>query len=249
MDSKDFKLSQIVIMNVYKREAEGKYLKKLIDISAKPYGIPVQISFDDGSLGIWKNYANALTMDGGIDGSHRMVIHDDITFDRNILGKILYIMKFAPKDKIVVLYNPSNSDYANCYQQHRHVLSTASNFWVQAAIYPNELAKDFVQLMDVIANEGQVDDRRLSAYLKIHKSNLFVIVPSLVQHLGAFRSNFRQGGDVGGVVRYSSTYDNQFAVEKVNWKEEFAHPYMAKMKTDRTKEVVNKEFYEQYKKW
>lgn len=35
------KLSQIIILNVPKREREGKYLKKLIETSAKPFGIEV----------------------------------------------------------------------------------------------------------------------------------------------------------------------------------------------------------------
>ena len=40
------KLSQIIILNVPKREREGKYLKKLIETSAKPFGIEVSISMN-----------------------------------------------------------------------------------------------------------------------------------------------------------------------------------------------------------
>ena len=47
------KLSQIIILNVPKREREGKYLKKLIETSAKPYDIPVSISMDRGK-GLWE---------------------------------------------------------------------------------------------------------------------------------------------------------------------------------------------------
>ena len=236
-------------MNVYKRQQEGKYLQKLIDISAKPFGIPVQISYDNGSLGIWKNFAQSLTMGGGKEGTHRMVVHDDISFDRNILEKIIHIMKHAPKDKIVVFYNPTNSDYTECHKEGKHVLSTDVNFWCQAAIYPNDVAKDFIDKMELYAKDNRNDDDRLSAYLKIHKTNLFAVVPSLVQHFGAFRSNFKQSGNVGNTVRYSTTYDNQLDVESVDWENEFSHPFMAKMKKDYVKDVVRAEFYEEYKKW
>lgn len=241
-------LSQIVIMNVYKREKEGKYLKKLIDISAKPHGIPVQISMDDGSLGVWKNFVQCLTMQGGKDGTHRMVVQDDISFDRNILDKILHIMKFAPKDAFIVIYNPTNTDYTECARQGKHVLSTDVNFWLQAAIYPNDVAKDFVDKMEVLAKETRNEDDRLSAYLKMFDKKLYVIVPSLVQHFGAFRSNFKTNGIVGKIIRYSSTYDNQFDVESVDWEEEFKLPYIAKMKKDYVKEVVREELYENYKR-
>ena len=48
------KLSQIIILNVPKREREGKYLKKLIETSTKTYGIPVSVSMDRGK-GLWDN--------------------------------------------------------------------------------------------------------------------------------------------------------------------------------------------------
>lgn len=98
------KLSQIIILNVPKREREGKYLKKLIETSAKPFGIEVSISMDRG-LGLWDNYSRALTQDVA-EGTHRMVVHDDISFDRNILEKILYILSYAPEHNVVSFYNP-----------------------------------------------------------------------------------------------------------------------------------------------
>ena len=105
------KLSQIIILNVPKREREGKYLKKLIETSTKPYGIPVSISMDRGK-GLWDNYSQALTQEVA-EGTHRMVIHDDITFDRNILAKILHILSFAPENNVISFYNPTNGDYTD----------------------------------------------------------------------------------------------------------------------------------------
>lgn len=242
-------LSQIVIMNVYKREQEGKYLKKLIEVSAKPLGIPVQISFDDGSLGVWKNYVQALTMGGGREGTHRIIIQDDVTFDRNILEKVNYILEHAPEDRIICLYNPTNSDYLDCHKQGRHVLATDINFWLQCTIYPNELMRDFVAKLDLYAKESRNEDDRLAAWLQLRKEKLFAVVPSLVQHFGAFRSSLGTPGKVGQFIRNSQTYDNQFDVTKVDWEAEFANPFEAKMRKDYTKVVMREEFFKEYGKW
>lgn len=235
-------ISQIVIMNYYKREKEGKYLKKLVEISARKYGIPVQIAFDDGSLGVWGNYAQALTMGGGREGSHRIVIHDDMSFDRNVLEKIMYILEKAPSNKILMMYNPTNTDYIECNQNNRHVLETYQNFWAQCGIYPNAFIDDFVNEMNVMAREDRADDDRLAAYLKKHDMSLFSIVPSLIQHFGAFRSTFNFPGKVGQFVRNSSTYDSQFDVKKVDWKYEFNNPVKSKLNKDYTKLVYKEEY-------
>lgn len=241
------KLSQIIILNVPKREREGKYLKKLIEVSAKPFGIDVSISMDRG-LGLWDNFSQALTQEVK-EGSHRMIIHDDITFDRNILEKILYILSHAPENNVISFYNPTNGDYTDCHAKGKHVISTVSNFWLQACVYPNELAADFVAESNKMTTDPiYYDDSRLRAYLHAKKTVLYAIVPGLVQHFGAYRSTFRNPGSVGGIQRYSQTYDNQFDVKGINWENEFSNPYHAKSTKDWVKEIVNKEFLDEYKR-
>lgn len=235
-------ISQIVIMNYYKREKEGKYLKKLIEVSTRNLGIPVQIAFDDGTLGVWGNYAQALTMKGGNGNSHRMVIHDDMSFDRNILEKIIYVLENAPDDKILMMYNPTNNDYTECVNKGKHVLETYQNFWAQCGLYPNDFCEPFVNEMNLMSREERADDDRLAAYLKMHGMTLFAIVPSIIQHFGAYRSTFNFPGKVGGYVRNSSNYDNQFDVKKIDWKAEFENPYKSKMNKDYTKVVYKEEY-------
>lgn len=241
------KLSQIIILNVPKREREGKYLKKLIETSTKPYGIPVSISMDRGK-GLWDNYSQALTQEVA-EGTHRMVIHDDITFDRNILAKILHILSFAPENNVISFYNPTNGDYTDCYAKGKHVISTKTNFWLQASVYPNDLAKDFVETSNKMTDDQtRYDDSRLKAYLQAKGIDLYAIVPGLVQHFGAYRSTFNNPGAVGGIPRNSKTYDNQLDVESIDWEREFKNPYLAKSSKDWVKEIVNKEFLDEYKK-
>lgn len=91
------KLGLIVIMNIYRRRYEGMFLKRLIEVTARPRGINVEIAYDDGSLGIWKNYRQALTI-GTNPGTHRLVIHDDTTFDRQVLEKIIHVIEWLPPE-------------------------------------------------------------------------------------------------------------------------------------------------------
>lgn len=55
-----FKISQIEIMNYWKRKQEGQYMKKLIEVCANPLGIPVYLSYDDGALVFFRNNKKAL---------------------------------------------------------------------------------------------------------------------------------------------------------------------------------------------
>ena len=242
------KLSEIIILNVPKREREGKYLKKLIETSSKEFGINVSISMDRG-LGLWDKYSHALTKEITGQGTHRMVIHDDVTFDRNILSKILYILSFAPEQNIISFYNPTNGDYTDCFAKGKHVISTRTNFWLQASVYPNKLAKDFVETSNKMTDDqSRYDDSRLKAYLQAKGVDLYAIVPGLIQHFGAYRSTFKNPGSVGGIQRNSSTYDNQLDVKSIDWEREFKEPYLAKSSKDWVKEIVNKEFLDEYKK-
>lgn len=241
------KLSQIIILNIPKREREGKYLKKLIETSARKFGIPVSISMDKGD-GLWNNFSHALTQKVA-EGTHRMIVQDDVSFDRNILSKILHILSYAPENNVISFYNPTNGDYTDCFARGKHVLATKSNFWLQASVYPNDLAMDFVETSNKMTDDQtRYDDSRLKAYLQAKGIDLYAIVPGLIQHLGAYRSSFNTSGAVGGIKRYSSTYDNQLDAEAIDWEEEFKNPYIAKSTKDWVREIVKKEFFNEYKK-
>ena len=97
-------------------------------------------------------------------------------------------------------------------------------------------------------DQTRYDDSRLKAYLQARGIDLYAIVPGLVQHFGAYRSTFNNPGSVGGIPRNSKTYDNQLDVESVDWESEFKNPYLAKSSKDWVKEIVNKEFLDEYKK-
>lgn len=241
-----FKISQIEIMNYWKRKQEGQYMKKLVEVCAKPLGIPVYISYDDGSLGFSKNYKKALTEHEECEGTHRIVIHDDITFDRNVLEKIIYIMKRAPQDTMVSFFNPTNKLYEEC---DRHVLKTQSNFWVPCAVYPKEIVRDMTVTLETISKEQYkegVEDAQVAAYLQYAEKYAYVVVPGLIQHLGAYRSTLNIPGEIAGVPRNSCRYDNQLKVENIDWEEEFDKPYDKEPNKNWTKRFLQEKYSNEY---
>lgn len=78
--------NKIVILNHHQRKSEGKVLKKIIEQEAKGLDIEVVISFDDGSLGLWGNYVQALSIPSENE-NWRFIVHDDIQFPRGTIKK------------------------------------------------------------------------------------------------------------------------------------------------------------------
>jgi hypothetical protein len=234
------KLGLVVIMNVFRRKQEGLYIKRLMEIAAKPLDVPVVISFDDGSLGIWKNFQQALTI-GENKGTHRLIIHDDIVIDRIVLQKSIHLTKFIPENSYLSIYNPDNADYRNARVEGRRILKTDCNFWLQSSIYPDALMHDFIDwCKNNVESDYPWEDRRLAFYLKKTNKFFYSVIPGLTQHLGAFRSNFKQGGKVFGKKRYSATFDSSQDVFNIDWKSEFNNPFIATMKVDHELELTHK---------
>jgi len=226
------KLGMIVILNCERRKQEGQYMYKLLEMNAKALGIPVVISFDDGSLHIWGNFRQALQI-GENKGTHRMIIHDDVSIDRLAIEKAIHILNYLPADSYLSIYNPDNSDYRKARAEKKRILQTKTNFWLQACIYPDNLCADFLNWVDAnVAPEYPYEDGRLSPFIDTQEKTMFAVVPGLVQHFGAYRSTFKQGGVVAGHKRYSATVNGSQNVKDVDWESEFKNPFMAKMKTD-----------------
>jgi hypothetical protein len=235
-----FKISQIEIMNFWKRKQEGQYMKKLIEISAKPHGIPVYLSYDDGSIGPYKNFKKALTEHSECDGTHRLVIHDDMTFERNVLDKIIYIMQRAPQDAFVSFYTPTNKVIENC---NKHLLKSLTIYWMPCIAIPNNVVHKKIAEIERICKDEYKDilvESQFRAYLQETKTYFFTVVPGLVQHLGAYRSTLKIGGEVVGTPRNSSRYDNQLNVEGIDWVEEFKEPYEAEKSKDKIEKYLKK---------
>jgi hypothetical protein len=223
-------LGTIVILNHIKRRREGLAFQKLLSRQAAPLGVSVKISYDDGSLGLWGNYKQALTMEPDKPEKWRMVIHDDIMVGRSGLSKILHVLSHAP-ETFINFYNPDNKSYFEAIEKGRHVIRTHTNFWCQCLLTPTAIVDDMLEWIDrKVALDYLWEDRRLCLYMEEFDIPVMVIVPGLVQHLGAFRSTFGIAGKVFKIKRYSASFDASFDVEAVDWPSHFGSPYASELK-------------------
>lgn len=239
----DKKLGLIVILNVFRRREEGLYLQRLLQGIASPFGIEVLISYDDGTLKIWKNFQNALTA-GSNTGTHRLIIHDDVVFDRTFLEKTIHILNYLPSNSYLSLFNPDNKEYKMSVATGKRILKTTSNFWLPATIYEDNEAKTFLEWQSKYIKDEfpDGDDLRLHFYLQENGKFNYSVCPGLFQHIGAYRSNFKQGGKIGKNARWSATYNPSQNVLFCEWDEEFKNPFLSKIKYDYNKFATDQYF-------
>lgn len=179
-------------------------------------------------LGLTLNYLNILRYE--TESYWKIIIHDDITINQELFEKINYVLDFAPKSNYISFYNPTNKAYDNAFKTGRHVLVTHSNWWSQCHAVPKIVAKKFIEWVDKPENYKYVrtyaEDGLMSRYFSYNDIFIYAIVPSLIQHLGYDKSTFNIPAKVGKNLRNSATYDANFDVKKVNWKEEFQNPFL-----------------------
>lgn len=225
-------LNSIAIMTHSKRDQELEAIRRLIELQAKPLGIPVLIARDEGWNSPRLTLRKALTMGEWTEG-YRLVLHDDLVVPKGCLTKLSYILEKLPNDGYVSAYCPSNKGYNMAVEREHHVLRTASNIWAQAIAYRHDRAAAFVEYMDENSSETyRWEDRTLCGFLKSENDKMTCVVPSLFQHLGAFRSTLGFPGKVGGRLRYSDAFQPNFDPTKVDWEYEAKVPYLNEVPVD-----------------
>jgi len=231
-------LGLVVIKNVDVRRAEGAFLKRMVEVQTKPLDIPVEICVDDCGLLSWGNFRRCLNV-GENKGTHRMIMQDDITLDRQTIEKAMHILKYAPDNAFISIYAPDNTDYQECYFSNHHVLKSPINFWLQCAIYPDCETEGFLNWVDEYVDpEQKGDDCRVGIWMQKNNRTIYSIVPGLVQHLGAWRSSLGFPGKVGKHKRWSKWYDASLDVFGIDWTAEFKNPYIAKMKSNLSRILI-----------
>tara|TARA_Y100000310_G_scaffold149433_1_gene148773 strand:- start:925 stop:1647 length:723 start_codon:yes stop_codon:yes gene_type:complete len=218
-------ISKIIILNCWKRKKEGQVMKKIIEEMVKGKDIEVEISYDDGSLGVWKNYQKALMIPSK-EERFRLIIQDDLIVGRQTIDKILYILEKMPEDCFVGFYCPDNKGYNKAKENNHHILKTHTNFWVQAFCVATNHKQPFLDwCKENVKADYKWEDYRLSLYCKNNKVPVYAVLPSLFQHLGAFRSTLGMAGIIGKYKRYSNQFDPTFNVEEINWELELENAY------------------------
>lgn len=214
-------VSKIIIVNHWKREAEGKVLQRIIESKSGPLGIEVERSFDDGSLNIWGNYKQALTIPAKEDERFRLVLQDDITLSRKAIEKAIHILSFFPNNCFVSFYAPTNKGYQELKESGKRIMKTHSNFACLFFAFGTAIIKDFLLWnKNNMKAEYRYEDRRILAYSKANDVPIYCLQPSLCQHLGAYRSTMGFAGKIGKNIRYSSSFDYDAPVFGIDWTDE-----------------------------
>ncbi len=224
-------LESIIVLSHISRNKEGKVLRTLIQKQSAPLGIETRISFDEGGLGIWGNYRQALKMERLQESGWRLIIHDDVLCPREAIKKIEFILEKAPENPIG-FYNPNQKVYVEALAMRRHILKTHTNFWTQAFAFPVSMIDLFLQWNEEYANpEYPWEDRRIVGFLTHYSIPAYIVIPSLFQHLGAFRSSVGNTGRIGKkYFRYSGTFMPDANMYSIDWIKEFNNPCTSETK-------------------
>lgn len=112
----------------------------------------------------------------------------------------------------------------------KRILKTTTNFWLQCAVYEDREITRFLEWNDRYIIESAHDDKRIAFYFQSVNRYMYSLVPGLVQHLGAYRGNFKQGGKIGKNARWSATVNSAQNVMNYDWENEFRNPFISNMK-------------------
>lgn len=221
---KNFK--NVRIINCVERKMEGLALQRLYQRKAED--TEISIAYDSEMWGAWKTYKEAMSID---DNSPYLILsEDDVTFPIDILQRIDYILNFAPKGAWLFFFVPTNQNMVDAVNQGHHVLTSKYNFYPQVAAIPRESRLDFLEKEKLLfPEESDSGDGRFKRYFHEYNIPSMTILPSQVQHLGAWRSALGYNGKVGNYVRNSFCYEPDLDIYSIDWEHEFANPYKCKM--------------------
>jgi hypothetical protein len=79
---------------------------------------------------------------------------------------------------------------------------------------------------DLMPEHAIVGDSMLKKYIKVNKATAYTVLPSIIQHIGAFRSTKPTPGIIAGTPRNTFCFDPSFDVFSVDWDKEFADPFV-----------------------
>jgi len=225
-------ISAVIIMTHESRAAEADVVRKLVKLQCEPLGIPVLMSLDQGWNNPRKNLMQCLTLPAS-GGLKRVVIHDDLIMPKDVFRKLDHILAQLPKAVFVSAYCPANAGYDEAFEKGHHVLLTATNIWSQAFCFPESVIPTLVKFNeDEIADDFRYADRPITIFQKWHRMKTHCIVPSLFQHIGAYRSTLGFAGKVFKRYRYSDHFDPDFDPYAVDWKHELENAATSEVPID-----------------
>lgn len=173
------------------------------------------------------NFINLLSWEDELD--YVLMIHDDMTFSKDLLENILYVRKHAPKKNMLCFFNPTNNEYKKAFNNGKLVYKTYSNFWAPLILMPKEMAIGIVNFLKenpIYADDNNCsEDTILKGYMALNEKPVYVVMPSMSQHDGFDKSVLGNPSKCGINIRQSFTYNPGFDYKSVNWVEHFNNAY------------------------
>lgn len=151
---------------------------------------------DSERAGVWST-ARRAWLSFGPSATHHMVLQDDFQVCRGFLGRVRSAVAAHPNAAISAFAPPKVPEaHHEAAAAGRRFYETPSSSiqWGGTVVLPTEHALGFVRWADVMLPDlgrgrdsifGDVDDVRLSMYLRAHGVQMLHTVPELVLHVGA----------------------------------------------------------------
>jgi hypothetical protein len=166
--------------------------------------------------------------------SHVGIFQDDISVPDQLVSRIVHVMG-QTSWPWAAFYVPQNQLFTRAVAEDYHVVETYSNFWIQAMVFRRSFLTDVFAFAErhltpcwEQTGDGNSDDDWLNLFGTVSEVPVRVVVPSLVQHVGAYASLFGTAGKIGPYDRLSACYQPDFDVSTVDWA-------TTKVLTDRSK--------------
>jgi hypothetical protein len=173
--------------------------------------------------GNFENYHNLVTWGTKQHTSHVALVQDDISVPDQLVSRIRHVMGQV-NWPWAAFYVPQNQLFTKARARDIHVVETYSNFWIQAMVFRRTFLTDVLKFADrhlVPAwsqyGDGNSDDDWLNLFGTVSEVPVRVVLPSLVQHVGAYASLFGTAGKIGAYDRLSACYEPNFDVSTVDW--------------------------------
>jgi len=175
----------IAIQHTPHRADRRKWTQAMIEqLRREDPSIPLVVIEDTELQGCWPTYRRTLEAAG--DGSHHLVLQDDLGLCRDFIQSVKEVIRVRPKN-LIALYTNASSVF-NARER--------GEAWVEklgvsgpAVIWPNEMIGEFLQWQDTHIDPNFLFDTvRVSMWLIKTSKRAFATVPSLTQHLGCVSS-------------------------------------------------------------
>ena len=220
----------ICIMNHHKRDISAQVEK--LEAIGLPYKVFTDYSDykdtrdENRYKGVRENYMSIIRYQ--TEQPWKVILHDDMSITPDLFDKIQYVLRYSFQKNIISFFHPTNKKYREAVQNGHHVVKVFSNFWLPCHAFPKVLEADLIKFYDnnEVALRKYSEDAIMTRYMSSKPLPLYVVTPTLSQHLGFDKSLFGNPRICNGNERTSFSYNEEFDVTTIDWNKEFNRPFL-----------------------